>query len=85
MAKKAVHSIYKTGESDIIAKKIIRFIKQHGKPQTTGAILEEALFTNDSYVRASWVDITIMVFQPEKNTTYSDDAWNSSDRDTYNS
>ena len=58
----AVHRIYKTGESDIIAKKIIRFIKKSGDKTTSKATLVDSLFKDEKYIRASWSNIILMVF-----------------------
>ena len=60
-AKTAVHRIYKTGDSDIIAKKIIRFIKKSGDKTTSKATLMDAMFRDERYIRASWINVIIMI------------------------
>ena len=60
-AKKAIHRIYKTGESDIIAKKIVRFIKKSGDKTTSKATLIDSLFRDEKYIRASWTNIVVMI------------------------
>ena len=60
-AKYAIHRIYRTGESDIIANKIIRFIKKSGDKTTTKATLVDSLFRDEKYIRASWTNIVVMI------------------------
>ena len=60
-AKYAIHRIYRTGESDIIANKIIRFIKKSGDKTTTKATLIDSLFRDEKYIRASWTNIVVMI------------------------
>ena len=60
-AKKAIHRIYKTGESDIIAKKIVRFIKKSGDKTTSKATLIDSLFKDEKYTRASWINIVAII------------------------
>ena len=60
-AKYAIHRIYRTGDSDIIANKIIRFIKKSGDKTTTKATLVDSLFKDEKYIRASWTNIIVMI------------------------
>ena len=60
-AKNSVHKIYKTGDSNIIASKIVRFIKKSGEKTTSTATVKDSLFKDDRYIRASWVNIGLMV------------------------
>jgi len=60
-AKRAVHKIYLTGDSEIIANKIVRFIKKSGDKTTSSATLIDSLFRDERYIRASWTNIVIMI------------------------
>ena len=61
-AIRSIHKIYKTEGSDRKARAILRHLENENTGDTSDVTLRQALFTDESHRRGSWVSIAIIVF-----------------------
>ena len=61
-ALKSIHSIYKTEESDIEARKFFKFIEESCNKETVKVSFMESLWYDERYRRATIVSVILMSF-----------------------
>ena len=61
-AKRAIHQMYNIEGSDLKAKQIAAVIKSNQTTATNTVTLKEAFFTDEKYMRASWVSVLTLAF-----------------------
>ena len=62
LALKSINKVYKTEGNFRTATKIYNYIKMNSSDETSKVTFSMAFFTDERYVRASWVSIMIIIF-----------------------
>ena len=61
-ALKSIHKVYRTDGDSRTAQKIYNYIKKTSADSSQNVSFTQAFFTDERYVRASWVSLMIIVF-----------------------